>query len=254
MHYYQFNIGDYRRDTSHLSLLEHGIYRQLIDTYYLSEKPLCADYANLMRSHCVRTDEEEKALKNVLNDFFVLTDDGWLHKGCEKIIDSYRTKSEKAKVSANVRWAKNANAMRTHTECNANGMLTINHKPITNIKDKETTSLSDRSRDAPLRCPVEKLVDLYHKALPTCPQVAVMTKTRQAYAASRWREVCKADSWETQSEGLEFFESYFQKVAESKFLIGSADGRNGKVPFRADFEWLMRPNNFAKVLEGKYHR
>ena len=63
MHYYQFNIGDYRRDTSHLSLLEHGIYRQLIDTYYLSEKPLCADYANLMRSHCVRTDEEEKALK-----------------------------------------------------------------------------------------------------------------------------------------------------------------------------------------------
>jgi hypothetical protein len=81
-----------------------------------------------------------------------------------------------------------------------------------------------------------------------------MTKTRQAYAASRWREVCQADSWETESEGLEFFDSYFQKVAESKFLIGSADGRNGKVPFRADFEWLLRPNNFAKVLEGKYHR
>jgi len=42
LHYYTFNIGDYRRDTGHLSLLEHGIYRQLIDSYYLSEKPIAA--------------------------------------------------------------------------------------------------------------------------------------------------------------------------------------------------------------------
>ena len=40
MHYYKFNIADYRKDTGHLSTLEHGIYRQLIDWQYLDEKPI----------------------------------------------------------------------------------------------------------------------------------------------------------------------------------------------------------------------
>ena len=31
MHYYPKNIGDYRRDTMNLSLLEHGVYMTLID-------------------------------------------------------------------------------------------------------------------------------------------------------------------------------------------------------------------------------
>jgi len=70
MHYYQHNIADYRKDTSHLNLMEHGIYRQLLDSYYLDEIPLCVDLAKLMRSHSVRTADEEQALKNVLTDFF----------------------------------------------------------------------------------------------------------------------------------------------------------------------------------------
>jgi uncharacterized protein YdaU (DUF1376 family) len=132
LHYYTFNIGDYRRDTSHLNLLEHGIYRQLLDSYYLSEQPLCGDDATLMRTHCIRTEEEKAAFKNVLNDFFCLAKDGYRHKGCEKNIAEYREKSSKASKSAKARWDKDANGMRTHSERNANGMLTNNHKPITN--------------------------------------------------------------------------------------------------------------------------
>ena len=37
MHYYQHNIADYRKDTIHLTLLEHGVYRQLLDQYYLTQ-------------------------------------------------------------------------------------------------------------------------------------------------------------------------------------------------------------------------
>lgn len=143
MHYYKFNIGDYRRDTGHLSLVEHGIYRVLLDTYILDEKPLCADKAKLMRSHCVRTADEEKALENVLADFFVLTNEGYLHKRCEREIEEFHGKAEKAKQSALVRWANNANAlkndanaMRTGCEDDANHKpLTINHKPLTILKD-----------------------------------------------------------------------------------------------------------------------
>jgi uncharacterized protein YdaU (DUF1376 family) len=137
MHYYQHNIGDYRRDTSHLSLVEHGIYRQLMDSYYLDEQPLCADLAKLMRSHSVRSADEQQSLKNVLADFFELTENGYIHKRCDEVIAEYHGKSDKARASAMARWHSqnkdvDANALPTQTERNAKGMLTNNHKPITN--------------------------------------------------------------------------------------------------------------------------
>jgi len=140
MHYYQHNIADYRKDTSHLSLLEHGIYRQLLDSYYLDEKPLSNDLAKLMRSHSVRSAEEIDALKNVLSDFFELTEDGYIHKRCEDTILKYHGKSDKARASAMARWGdkkkgKDAFALEAHSEGIANHKpITNNHKPIKSIE------------------------------------------------------------------------------------------------------------------------
>lgn len=136
MNYYEHHIGDYRKDTSHLSLLEHGVYRQLLDTYYTDEKPLTLDHAKLMRSHSVRSADEMQAFQNVLSDFFERTEEGYVHKRCEAVIGAYRAKSIKAAESAKARWDKersegNADAMRSHTEGNANHKpVTINQKPI----------------------------------------------------------------------------------------------------------------------------
>ena len=141
MHYYPHNIGDYRKDTSHLSLLEHGIYRQLLDSYYLDEMPLSNDLAKLMRSHSVRNADEQQALQNVLTDFFELTENGYIHKRCEDIIAKFHGKSKSARASAMARWAKqhkgaDANALPTQSEGNANQEpITNNHKPITNNKN-----------------------------------------------------------------------------------------------------------------------
>jgi len=143
MYYYQHHIGDYRRDTGHLTLLEHGIYRQLLDLYYITEKPLDA---NAMRLVCVRSAEEQEAYQRILQDFFYKQNGKWFHKRCEEEIKSFHGKSDKAKDSANKRWNKNkelsdANALPTDSEGNANGMLTINHKPIT-INHKPITKLT----------------------------------------------------------------------------------------------------------------
>ena len=137
MHYYQKNIGDYRRDTMHLSPLEHGVYNLLMDTYYLTETPLSADHANLMRTHCLRSADEVSALENVLKDFFDLVDIGYIHKRCDVEIEAFHSKSKSASESAKARWERVrceriANALRTECEGNADAMLTINHKPITN--------------------------------------------------------------------------------------------------------------------------
>ena len=117
LHYYQFNIGDYRKKTGHLTLVEHSIYRALIDTYYLTENPLELDTNKLMRSHSVRTIEEKEAFINVLEEFFIKTSDGYKHENCDSQLGKIYDKSAKAKASAKARWAKkDADNMRTHSE------------------------------------------------------------------------------------------------------------------------------------------
>jgi len=133
MYYYQHHIGDYRRDTAHLTLLEHGIYRQLLDLYYISEKPLDA---NAMRLICARSADELQSVKQILSEFFTLEDGKYYHNRCEDEISKFHKKSDMAKASAKVRWNKNkdlqdANAMQTQCEGNANHKpITNNHKPI----------------------------------------------------------------------------------------------------------------------------
>lgn len=113
MHYYQFNIADYRKRTGHLTLVEHAIYRWLMDTYYLEEVPLTSDTAKLMRLHSVRTQDEKDAFYAVLDEFFELKDDGYHHEKCDEELAKIYEKSEKARKSAQKRWEKHANALQT---------------------------------------------------------------------------------------------------------------------------------------------
>ena len=132
-------------------------------------------------------------------------------------------------------------------------------KPLSNAKALDV--LSDAEEPAHVAadtkkfpmCPHQKVIDLYHESLPYCPQVREWNTTRQKYLQSRWREKAVSLGWQKDDEGLEWFRRFFAFVGESKFLTGKSDGRSGKPPFLADLEWLMRPSNFAKVVEGKYH-
>ena len=132
LHYYQFNIGDYRRDTMHLSLIEHGIYRQLLDSYYLNEGPFTKPEDELMRSLCVRSADEQEAFRRVVKEFFTEVDGALIHRGCDKVIEQFLKKSDAARVSAKARWEKSdANAMRTQCDGNAtHNPIPITHNPI----------------------------------------------------------------------------------------------------------------------------
>lgn len=94
MHYYQFNIADYRKDTVHLTPMEHYIYRTLMDNYYLSEAPIPKETQVVMRRLGLGSDGLE-SVNNVLSDFFFLLDDGWHHKRIDTEIAHYHEKAEK---------------------------------------------------------------------------------------------------------------------------------------------------------------
>lgn len=101
-------------------------------------------------------------------------------------------------------------------------------------------------------CPVQKVIDLYNQTFPTLPQAVVRSDARDGHIKARWRQFFEAGDFQDEAGGLACFEWYFKNVTGSKFLMGQAQGRGDRKPFQADLSWLMKPENFAKVIEGRY--
>lgn len=99
MHYYQFNIADYRKDTTHFSMIEHGAYRQLLDWMYLSEQPIPKETQVVMRRLSARTDEDIAAIQTVLKEMFTLTENGYIQARCMGEIEYYNAQADRARVN-----------------------------------------------------------------------------------------------------------------------------------------------------------
>lgn len=145
MHYYQFNIGDYMRDTQHLDELEDLVYRRLLDLCYLSEAPLPLEIKEVARR--IRMRSEIDRITIVLQEFFKETPEGWVNRRAVEAIEAYKLKSEKAKAAINSRWNKNKDLADTNVTPTNEGrtpsvIATNNHKPITKNQEpnKKTTT------------------------------------------------------------------------------------------------------------------
>jgi len=101
------------------------------------------------------------------------------------------------------------------------------------------------------RCPTDELVGLWHElCAPPLPTVGVLSPTRRKAVSARWREVCSAEHFD-RAHGVDWFRWLFaERIATSPFLMGRVNGRGE--PFRASWDWVMRPTNFAKVVDGNY--
>lgn len=64
----------------------------------------------------------------------------------------------------------------------------------------------------------------------------------------------KPDGTPVDPKSITFWQEYFAYASESDFLNGLHDPTPPRtVPFKADFEWLINPNNLGKVIDGRYH-
>lgn len=90
MNYFPFNLGDYAAHTAHLEEMEDLAYRRMLDLYYLHEKALPADIAEVAR--LVRLRKFTGDVESVLREFFVLGDTGWSHLRCDEEITKMRAK------------------------------------------------------------------------------------------------------------------------------------------------------------------
>ena len=127
MHYYSFNIGDYASHTRHLDPIEDLIYRRLLDLYYLHERPLNDDASVVAKQIGLR--DEAAGVRDVLNEFFERTEEGYRSARADKEIAHYHSKIEQASRAGKASAERRSNARSTDVQ------PTNNHKPITNNQE-----------------------------------------------------------------------------------------------------------------------
>jgi len=88
--------------------------------------------------------------------------------------------------------------------------------------------------------PHDAIIAMYHEILPELPKVHSWTDARQKFLRSRWREA-------PERQELEWWKEFFGSIRNMPWLLGQ--NSRGWI---ADLEWIVRPSNFLKILEGKY--
>lgn len=145
MHYYQFNIGDYISHTRHLTLGEDAVYRRLLDAYYLQEHPLNENVASVARQINARDYENE--VREILEEFFELTEKGWINTRADKEIAKYHAKAEQASKAGKASAKARSNKTSTDVKHQLNENLTdeqlnikqetLNNKHIEDIRPSD---------------------------------------------------------------------------------------------------------------------
>lgn len=74
-------------------------------------------------------------------------------------------------------------------------------------------------------------------------QMEIITDTRKKSIQSRIK---------AQFNTIEDWAQYFELIKQNDFLMGKAQSRDRK-PFKISLQWVCKPGNLAKILEGNYH-
>lgn len=104
------------------------------------------------------------------------------------------------------------------------------HKPPTPLSGG-----APPAEEAPV--PFAKIMELYNGICSSFPKIKVIDGQRRKAVAARWRTY----------KSLEVFERLFRLTEASDFMKGMNEKN-----WSADFDWIMKPTNMAKTLEGKY--
>ena len=173
--------------------------------------------------------------------------------------DRHNGKTAKARAETNRR-------VVNHRERNAKG----NEKSVTDVtqtplqdalpkplpekrreekkKKQEQTDLRSvvlGSKPRTTACPHEAIIAAYHEALPMLARVRDWTPQRQSLLRNAWRS-------KPERQDLAWWADLFAYIAQSDFLTGKGRTRGDAPAFEADLEWIIRPKNLPKIIEGKY--
>jgi hypothetical protein len=125
------------------------------------------------------------------------------------------------------------------------------------IPNKDLTPLSSSSSSIPPiipqdpnakngSVPHQEILSLWREILPEKTYPKAWNATRGELLRARWRE-------EEKRQNLDYWRRLFTYLRESPFLMGERQSP-GRKPFVLTLPWLLKSENFLKVIEGNYHR
>lgn len=206
---------------------------------------------------------DEKTLQKIQINLSELNliDKNWQPNGWEKrqfVSDHSSQRSRKSRKSKETQngneplLQRNCNVPDTETETDTETDTTTTSCFHENHEDDEDKIINNNKNKLP-NCPAKKIVDLYHKILPELANVVKVTPSRKTVIRSRWKDLLENVKDPTESDGLNLFKQYFEKIRESPWLMGQVPQTDpNRKQFQADFDFIFRQAKFVNVLEGKY--
>jgi hypothetical protein len=114
---------------------------------------------------------------------------------------------------------------------------------ITNVTDTDTES--DTDNNIYIRQQREErskqITEAFASYCPSLPQIKKLDKRRLSAVLARYTEHKRAFS-----DFEDFLKHTFQRIEASDFLTGRSSD------WQASFDWIFKPANFKKILEGNY--
>jgi len=152
MRHYAHNIGDYAAATRHLSMIEDGAYRRLLDRYYQEERPLPPDVTKIYRLVGAKTRPEQAAVLRVLEEFFKADASGYHQKRADTEIAAFSEKVKIARANGTKGGRPPVNRRNPQkTETVSENKLPTTHYPLTSKEEDlspSSTSPTPRARPA----------------------------------------------------------------------------------------------------------
>lgn len=97
-----------------------------------------------------------------------------------------------------------------------------------------------KTKKKPDDTPYDELVELYHSVLSDLSPWVKISTARKTALRSRWNT---SDN----TKSIEWWKDFFEHIKSSNFLMGRT-----KPPFNCNLDWILKENNFLKIVEGKY--
>lgn len=145
MIYYKHYIGDYQRHTGHLTLVQDGAYRRMMDHYYSTEEPLPASPDALYRICGAMEKKEREAVDFIAKSFFTEVAGHLHHQRIDEEISIAQEKIANLKANAQAGGKESGKKRASKIEANASSnaqaddeaKTNISHKSIVNSKSKD---------------------------------------------------------------------------------------------------------------------
>jgi len=252
-------MSDYAKKTARLTLAQHGAYTLLLDEIYSTESPLPADIFELYRICRAMTKEEQLAVKTVADAYFAVSGDGLRHN---PRATAELHAAAPAMEAARLNGVKGGRPKKEPIGLEINNPVGFQSETQTEPRTKPPHSSDEyqvaKATLSPAKlptCPHETLIDLFAEHLPTLPQPKKELwagKNAEAMRA-RWKWLLSAKKKNgdryatTPEEAINWFARFFAYVGTSDFLSGASGKWTG-----CDLGWLMKADNFAKVVSGNY--